>query len=71
MYVPDEYKTADGINEFRGIYLPYHSYDAEVAGDYDAYGSTEITKKKKKKIYTTKILENTRASSWLCKRYYT
>ena len=54
MYVPDEYKTADGINEFRGIYLPYHSYDAEVAGDYDAYGSTEITKKKKKKIYTTK-----------------
>lgn len=33
MYVPDEYKTADGINEFRGIYLPYHSYDAEVAAD--------------------------------------
>lgn len=54
MYVPDEYKTADGINEFRGIYLPYHSYDAEVAGVYDAYGSTETTKKKKKKIYTTK-----------------
>ena len=24
MYVPDEYKKADGINEFRGIYLPYH-----------------------------------------------
>lgn len=54
MYVPDEYKTADGINEFRGIYLPYHSYDAEVVGVYDAYGSTETTKKKKKKIYTTK-----------------
>ena len=42
MYVPDEYKTADGINEFRGIYLPYHSYDAEVAGVYDAYGLSLI-----------------------------
>ncbi len=28
MYVPDEYKKADGINEFRGIYLPYHRYEA-------------------------------------------
>lgn len=53
MYVPDEYKKADGINEFRGIYLPYHSYEATVEGDYDAYGKTQTTKKKKKKIYTT------------------
>ena len=28
-------------------------------------------KEKEENIYNKKILENTRASSWLCKRYYT
>lgn len=50
MYVPDEYKKADGINEFRGIYLPYHSYEATVEGDYDAYGKTQTKRKRRRFI---------------------
>lgn len=40
-YVPNDYRLEDGIHEFRGIYVPYHVYDAEFDGAYHMKGRSE------------------------------
>lgn len=53
-YVPKEYKEIEGTKEFRGIYVPYHNYTAEVEGVYHTTGRTEtVTKKKGNKRWIT------------------
>lgn len=55
-YVPEEYKNPAGDHEFRGIYVPCHSYEAEAEGEYRMRGKTTSSGKKKKgkKVYTVK-----------------
>lgn len=33
-YVPEEYKNPEADHEFRGIYVPCYSYEAEADGAY-------------------------------------
>ena len=39
-YVPEEYKNPEAEHEFRGIYVPSHSYEAEAGGAYQLKGKT-------------------------------
>lgn len=51
-YVPKEYKEISGINEFRGIYIPYHMYEAEVDGVYHTIGRTSTQHRKSGTVRT-------------------
>ena len=55
-YVPEEYKNPEAEHEFRGIYVPSHSYEAEAGGAYQLKGKTTTYtgKKKGKRHYTVK-----------------
>ena len=55
-YVPEEYKNPQADHEFRGIYVPCHSYEAEASGAYHMKGKTTTYsgKKKGKRLYTVK-----------------
>lgn len=55
-YVPEEYRNPRAEHEFRGIYVPCHSYEAEAAGSYQtrAMTTTYSGRKKGKKLYTVK-----------------
>ena len=55
-YVPEEYKNPEAEHEFRGIYVPCHSYEAEAEGAYRLRTKTTTYsgKKKGKKLYTVK-----------------
>ena len=47
-YVPEEYKNPEAEHEFRGIYVPSHSYEAEAEGAYQMKGKTTTYNGKKK-----------------------
>ena len=55
-YVPEEYKNPEAEHEFRGIYVPSHSYEAEAEGAYQMKGKTTTYngKKKGRRHYTVK-----------------
>lgn len=55
-YVPEEYMNPEAEHEFRGIYVPSHSYEAEAGGAYQLKGKTTTYtgKKKGKRHYTVK-----------------
>ncbi|MDO4648150.1 MAG: hypothetical protein Q4B26_05820 [Eubacteriales bacterium] len=41
-YLPKEYKAENGAVDFRGIYVPYHSYDTSVVGEYTYKGRRDM-----------------------------
>lgn len=51
-YVPEEYKNPEAEHEFRGIYVPSHSYEAEAGGAYQLKGKTTTYTGKKKESGT-------------------